>query len=412
MKNDNNKIYERPTFINLLLLTYNLFFLITKYLVGIWANSLALQTDAFDCLTDVVMCIIAFIGILFSSKQPNKKFPYGYYKMENLISLIISLFIFFTAYNIIITALSSIIDFFNGNEAFIESSPEVFLFLIVSLIFSLILTLYLNLVCRKTNSPIIKSEARESIIDCFISLSVLVGFIGVAFNFQVLDSIVALIISIFIIKGGYDIFLTSTKTLLDAVIDFNQRTELLNMIEKNPKIKKIEKLEIRSYGKYIFLELEISINEEFPISLLNSLKNSLSEEIMEKFPNIFKIIILIQGRQKNILKIGVPLDNNNGLESNISLHFGESPYFAFLEFEEGNLLKSEIINNKFINKEKRKGILAADWLVSNQCDKIYLKKALNQGPTLIFKNNFMKIEIIEANVLKEVIDMEKKENQA
>ncbi|MFX1314590.1 MAG: cation transporter [Promethearchaeota archaeon] len=38
------------------------------------------------------MCWV--IGIIYSRKKPNEKFPYGYYKIENIISLIISIFIF------------------------------------------------------------------------------------------------------------------------------------------------------------------------------------------------------------------------------------------------------------------------------------------------------------------------------
>ncbi|MBN1801836.1 MAG: cation diffusion facilitator family transporter [Candidatus Lokiarchaeota archaeon] len=406
-----DKFYEQPVFINFVLLITNLTLFISKYIFGILTNSLALQTDAFDSLTDVVMCLIAFVGIFFSKRKPNKKFPYGYYKMENLISLIISLFIFFTAYNIIVAAISSIIAFINGKHTNIEAPPIVFYFIAISLLTTLILALYLKIISKKVNSPIIKSEAREKLLDCFISSSVIFGFIGVFFNFQVLDSIIALIISIFIIKGGYEIFLASTKTLLDAVINFDQRTELLNMIEKTQKIEKIEKMDIRSYGKYIFLELEISIRENFPISRINNLKKSISEDIMRKFPLIFKIIIIISGEKKEIIKIAIPLDNNDGLNSKIANHFGESNYFGFLEFKDANLLSVQIVENKFLYEEKRKGILVADWLISNKCDKIYLKKALNEGPSLIFKNNFLDIEIVQFETLIDVLNKEKDINE-
>ncbi len=401
-----DRFYQQPVFVNLVLLITNLTLFISKYIFGILTNSLALQTDAFDNLTDVVMCLIAFIGIYFSKRKPNKKFPYGYYKMENLISLIISLFIFFTAYNIIITAISSIVAFINGNHINVEASPIVYYFIVISLLTTLILSLYLKLVSKKTNSPIIKSEAREKLLDCFISSTVIVGFIGVSFNFQVLDSIIALIISIFMIKGGYEIFLTSTKTLLDAVINFDQRKELLDTIEKTQKIKKIEKMDIRSYGKYVFLELEISLSENFPISRINNLKRSLSEEIMRKFPLIFKIIIIISGENKQIIKVAIPLDNDYGMESKIADHFGESNYFGFLEFKDGNLLNINIEQNKFLNEEKRKGILVADWLISNKTDKLYLKKALKEGPLLVFKNNFLDIEIVHYKTLKEIVNKE------
>ncbi|MHA1294443.1 MAG: cation diffusion facilitator family transporter [Promethearchaeota archaeon] len=400
------KLYEQPYTINLILLIFSITFFILKLFFSYLTNSVALQADAYDNLTDIVMCITALIGILFAQKKPSQKFPYGYYKVENIISLIFSLFIFFTAYNIILQSVSNILDFINGNPKTIRFSPIIFLFLILSVLASLILALYLRMIYKKTNSPIIDSEAHEKMLDSFISLSVLISFISALFNFMMLDSIIGLIIAIFIIKGGYEIFLTSTKTLLDAVIDFEDRTELYNLIEKTPKIKKIQKMEIRSYGKYIFLELEIQLSKNFPISQINALKNKLIQKIKNRFQLIFKIRIIISSPLKTITNIAVPLKNNDNLDSNIAEHFGDCPYFGFLEFQNNKLLKYDIIENIFLSEEKRKGLLISDWLITKKVDKIYLKKELKKGPSLVFSNNFVEIEIIELNKLNEIVKKE------
>lgn len=397
------KFYKQPVFINLLLLIFNTIFFIIKLIFGILTNSLAIQADAFDNMTDIVICVTSFIGIYFAKKKPNEKFPYGYYKVENIISLIISLFIFFTAYFIINQSIVDIINFINGKPKIVDFSLIVLFFLIISLLASLILTLYLKLIGKQTSSPIIESEAQEKMFDIFISLSVLIGFIFVLLRISILDSIIGLIIAIFIIKGGYEIFLTSTKTLLDAVIDFDNRTELYNLIEKTPKVKEIESMEIRSYGRYIFLELEIYLSKNFPLSQMDNLKNKLSSDIKKKFPSIFKIIIIVKSQKKEITIIAIPLENNRGLDSNLSNHFGESPYFGIVEFQEGTLLKFEIIVNKFAHEEKRKGILVSDWLISKKIDKIYLKEPLKKGPSLIFNNNFVDVELSNFTYLNEII---------
>ncbi|MFX1392957.1 MAG: cation diffusion facilitator family transporter [Promethearchaeota archaeon] len=405
----NLKIYEKPVFINALLLILNTALFVLKLIFGIITNSLALQADAFDNMTDIITCLIAFIGILFSKKKPNEKFPFGYYKLENIVSLIISLFIFVTALTIIYQSFSEILYFYSGNPKKIYFSPYIFLFLIFSMLISLILTLYLRLIYKKTNSPVIKSEANEKAYDIFISLSVLIGFIGALLNFYLLDSIIALFIAIFIIKGGYDIFLTSTKTLLDAVIDFDNRTELLNLIKNTPAIKEIDNLEIRSYGRYIFLELEIALSRSFPLSQINFLKNKLSNDIMKEFPLIFKTIIIIRSQEKTITKVAVPLVSSQGLNSEISTHYGESPYFGILEFEDNKFLKYKIIINEFAHEEKRKGILVSDWLIQKKIDKIYLKKELKKGPSLVFNSNFIDLKLTDLKNLNEIIEKEKEQ---
>ncbi|MFX1568897.1 MAG: cation diffusion facilitator family transporter [Promethearchaeota archaeon] len=407
---ENLKYHQRPVFVNLLLLTVTVILFIFKLIFSIITNSLALQADAFDNLTDIVMALAALIGIVYSRKKPNEKFPYGYYKIENIISLIISLFIFFTAYNILSQSVKNILDFFSGSSKIINKSNSVFIFLVISFSISVLLTLYLKKIGKKTNSPIIKSQASEKLFDNFISLSVLVGFIGIIFNLFILDSFIGLFIVFFIIKGGYDIFLTSTKTLLDAVIDFDKRTDVYKLIESFPKIKKIESLEIRSYGRYIFLEIAVDLNRDLSLTQILTLKNLIITSIKERFPQIFKVIILVQTQENPITKIAIPLKDNNGLNSKISDHFGESLFFALFEIKEGEkgktLLNYNIITNEFINEEKRKGILISDWLTSNKIDKVYLKKDLKIGPKLIFEKALIVMETTQLDNLNDIINLE------
>ena len=406
------KFYENPIFLNFFLLFVNISLFISKLIFSLLTNSIALQADAFDNLTDIVMVFAALIGIIYSRKKPNEKFPYGYYKIENIISLIISLFIFYTAYNIILHSIGDIRDFISGDLKVINISISVFIFLVISFIITLSSSFYLKIMGKKTKSPIIESEASEKFFDNFISLSVLAGFIGACFNVFLLDSIIGLFITLFIIKGGYDIFLNSSKTLLDAVIDFDKRTELNKLIESFPKIKKIESLEIRSYGKYIFLEVIVSLNKDLSLAKVQTLKNLIITKTKERFPQIFKVIILTQTQEKPITKVAVPLLDNNGLNSRISDHFGESLFFALFEIEENekesHLLNYNIITNKFIEEEKRKGILISDWLISFKIDKIYLKKDLKVGPQLIFEKSLILMEITELEKLNDIINHELK----
>ncbi|MFX1338381.1 MAG: cation diffusion facilitator family transporter [Promethearchaeota archaeon] len=404
---DHLNFYERPFFINIVLLLVNTVFFILKLIFGILTNSIALQADAFDNLTDIIMNITALIGILFTNKKPNERFPYGYYKMENIISLLFSLLIFFTAYTIITQSIVALMNYFRGNPKMIYPTPLVLIFLIISLLSTIVIMLYLKLIEKKTKSPIIKSEANEKLFDIFISLSVFIGFIGALFNFYILDSIIGLFIAIFIIKGGYDIFLSSTKTLLDAVIDFENRTELITLIENTPEIKKIDNMGIRSYGRYIFLELEISLSKEFPLSQINLFKNKLSHKIMNNFPSIFKIIIIIKSQEKDIIKIAIPLNNNQDLNSTISEHFGESPFFGFIEFDKGKFSKLEVLPNQYAQEEKRKGILISEWLIFHKIDKLILKNSLKKGPSLIFNNNLIEVSLTELDNINEIIDYEK-----
>jgi len=405
------KFYAKPIFVNSVLLVVNLGLFIFKLIFADLSGSLALQADAFDNLTDIIMVFAALVGITYAKRKPNEQFPYGYYKIENIISLIISLVIFFTAYNVIIISFSEIYAHFVGLPKQIITSPDIFIFLIISLIISFSTTLYLRIIGKQTNSPIIQSQASEKFYDNLISSSVIIGFIGALFNVNFLDSIISLLIALLIIKGGYDIFLTSTKILLDAIIDFDQRNELNFLIKNFPNVKEIENLEIRSYGRYIFLEVVVILNKELQLHQIQLLKNSLSDKIQAEFPQIFRIIIISQTLPKEVIKIAVPLANNEGLSSKISEHFGGTPFFVILEMQEENdfleLKNYNILTNKFADEEKRKGILISEWLLLEKIDKLYLKKELQKGPHLLLEKGFVQMIVTELTSVKDILEQER-----
>ena len=106
---------------------------------------------------------------------------------------------FATAFTVIVQALTDISNFLNGTPRIIHFQLEIFFFLVIFLLVSIILVIYLKVIGKKTNSPLIQSEANEKLFDVFISLSVLIGFISILFKWYILDSIIGLIIAGFII---------------------------------------------------------------------------------------------------------------------------------------------------------------------------------------------------------------------
>jgi divalent metal cation (Fe/Co/Zn/Cd) transporter len=71
-----------------------------KYFLGEISGSLALRADAIHSLADVVSSLTIFLGIIISDRK-TRTFPEGLYKVENLVALLSSLFIFYAAFEIV-----------------------------------------------------------------------------------------------------------------------------------------------------------------------------------------------------------------------------------------------------------------------------------------------------------------------
>lgn len=78
----------------------NLLLVCIKTSVALISGSLAVTADAIHFLSDVVSAAIILIGIKIS-ERPARGFPYGLYKVENLVAMITSVLILFAGYEII-----------------------------------------------------------------------------------------------------------------------------------------------------------------------------------------------------------------------------------------------------------------------------------------------------------------------
>ena len=185
-----------------------------KYSVGVLSGSIALVADAIHSLTDVISSIGVFLGLKISSRKPTEAFPYGFYKAENIVSLLLALAIFYAGYEII---LSSVEKF---EEVVLTDVPIAISAALISLVFTLLLSSYKLKVGRETKSPSLVADGKHTRTDVYASVVVLLGILGNYFGFYALDPVAGILVAVFIFKSGYEILKDSIKVLLDASIDY------------------------------------------------------------------------------------------------------------------------------------------------------------------------------------------------
>jgi cation diffusion facilitator family transporter len=78
----------------------NLLLVGIKTVVVVISGSLAVTADAIHSLSDVVSSTVILLGIKIS-ERPARGFPYGLYKVENLVAMVTSVLIIFAGYEII-----------------------------------------------------------------------------------------------------------------------------------------------------------------------------------------------------------------------------------------------------------------------------------------------------------------------
>lgn len=102
MNSNREKVIVRTSIIIIIL---NIVLVGFKALVGIFANSIAIVSDAINNLSDVISSIIAIAGTKFAAKKPDKNHPYGHGRIEYMASFVISAVIIYAGITAFIESL-------------------------------------------------------------------------------------------------------------------------------------------------------------------------------------------------------------------------------------------------------------------------------------------------------------------
>jgi cation diffusion facilitator family transporter len=360
----------------LLSIATNLALVAIKVALALASGSLAIRADAIHSLSDIVSSVIILLGIKISQRT-SPAFPYGLYKLENLVALGSSLLILFAGYEICR-------EVFSEPQRQLAAIPLALAGITLTILITWAFSRYELKKGRETGSPSLIADAGHIRTDMFSSLVILCSLIGDAIGLAI-DRYAALIVVVFIARSALVIFLDSVRVLLDASLDHSTLDRIRAVVRADPRVTAVNAIWARNAGRYKFVELDLTFNLK-DLDKGHSLSQELTNRIKKEIEHIDRILIHYQPRRREQLIIGTPLAADR---RQISAHFGEAPIFKLLTVlpENGRVMEERLLTNPFLHEEKGKGIKVAQWLVRNGLDVLVVKQPQeNKGPGYVFGN--------------------------
>ncbi|OSO88053.1 cation-efflux pump [Cylindrospermopsis raciborskii CENA303] len=195
-------------------LLLNLFVMALKVVVGYATGSLSLLADALHSVTDSANNVLGLVANKFSSPLPDREHPYGHHKFEAVGALGIAAFLGIACFEIIQGAIEKII---RGGSPVRISGPELWLLLIV-LGVNIFVAFYERNVGTKIGSSILVADAKHTMSDVWVTISVLGGLIGIWwFNFQWLDVVLAFPVALLVFWSGWSVLKENLPWLVDQM---------------------------------------------------------------------------------------------------------------------------------------------------------------------------------------------------
>ncbi len=265
----------------------NIILVIFKAAVGLAVNSIAVLLDAVNNLTDAFSSIITIVGTKLANKEPTKKHPYGYGRIEYMSQLIVAAIILYAGISSVVESVKKII------------SPEQADYSIVSLVIissavivKLLLGLYVRKKGKEVKSGTLEASGSDALFDAVISMSVLVSAAVYMITGLSLEAWVGVIISIFIIKSGLEII----GEAVDEMLGHREAGELTRAIRASIASEKgvhgIYDLMLHDYGPDRHLA---SVHIEVDDVLTAGQIDVMSRNIQEKVYNETSVILTAIG---------------------------------------------------------------------------------------------------------------------
>ena len=239
-QNSREKTIIRTSIIGILA---NVFLAALKAVIGLTANSIAIVMDAVNNLSDAASSIITIIGTKLAGKEPDKKHPFGYGRIEYLSAMVISLLVLYAGITAFVESVKKII-----HPATPEYTAVGLIIIAVAVIVKIVLGRYVKSVGVKVNSDSLINSGQDATLDSIISASTLVAA-GIYIVFHIsLEAWLGALIALVIVKAGIDMLGETLSKILGERADAQLARELKNTINSYPEVRGTYDMVLHNYG--------------------------------------------------------------------------------------------------------------------------------------------------------------------
>ena len=253
--------------------------ILIKIIASIITGSISIRADAIHSALDLVAAVVAFIGIRISDKPADGRHPYGHGKAENISGVLVAGLIFFAAGTIIYEAIKRLI-----SGATLELIGVGIFVTAAAIAINGLLSWYVLRVSRATDSIALEASGRHMLTDVFSSCAVLVGLTIVHFTGLImLDSIVALLVALIIVKSAYGIMRKSFGGLIDVKLpEVEESVIRAAIMEHVGELVEFHKLRTRKAGNQRYIDLHVVMPRNISLEEAHSMCDHLEQDIKSK----------------------------------------------------------------------------------------------------------------------------------
>ena len=286
MQNENDITREKGIkTVSIIGVIANVFLLGIKGVIGFISGSQAMIADSLNSAGDIFASFMSYVGAKLALKPKDKNHPYGHGKAEYIFSFIISISMILASIFMIKTSIESIV-----NKKAVIFSYTLLIICVVTIFTKVILYIYTKNKYKETNSILVKASMEDHRNDIFVTVGTLIGVISSYFGIYIVDSVIGIIISFWIIYVGINLLRDSYIVLMDTSLDEKAYEDIIKLVESDENILHVDDVLSKPVGNKYIIILKISMDGDMKLEKAHNIGGKIKEDLINKYDYITDVI--------------------------------------------------------------------------------------------------------------------------
>ncbi len=264
---------------------------VVKVTAGLIAGSLAVVGDGIDSTSDIISSVISLFAAIIISRPPDREHPYGHFRAETIATLVLAFIMFFVGAQLFRSSIASIV----SRDGFSIPAPLALYATGISILGKIGLALYTRLLGKKLNSKMLIANGKNLQNDIFISLGVITGLLCVIFfEAPVIDSILAVLISLWIMYTAVRIFFETITELMDSEWDKMVYNSIFDAVRETRGAANPHRARVRKLSNLYVIDLDIEVRGDLTVTEAHDIAMEVERIIKEKIDNVYDIMVHVE----------------------------------------------------------------------------------------------------------------------
>ena len=249
-----------------------------KAVIGLLTHSIAIVLDAVNNISDAGSSLITIVGTKLAGRQPDKKHPFGYGRIEYLSAMIISVIVLYAGVTSFVESVKKII-----HPETPDYTTVSLIIVAAAVIVKILLGRYVKGVGEKVNSDSLINSGKDAVLDSVISASTLAAAaIFLIFGIS-LEAWLGAVIALVIVKSGIEMLRETISQILGEQNDPELARSIRETVIAFPDVQGAYDLVLNNYGPESWNgSIHVEVPDTYSADQLDRLLRMIQMTVYEK----------------------------------------------------------------------------------------------------------------------------------